>query len=313
MSYRISVGFALVALTLLSVGNLPAMAEPPTPGEQRNFDGIDFVWIPAGSFWMGSPEDEIGRSLREGPVHEVRFDSGFWMSKYEITVEQYMRFVRATDSHHPKWDDPGSDFNIHTGSLPYYRKQGDSITEAKYPIVGVTWHDAVAFAHWLGEQSGHEYRLPSEAEWEYAARAGTTTRYSFGDDPAQLCEYANGVDRSSPNPNWRNSLCEDDWPLSAAPVGSFKPNPFGLYDMHGNVRELVDDCYHQDYLGAPNDGRVWREEDDGDCSQRIWRGGSWNDTPILLRSANRFMSSVNSHNDDLGFRLVMDQPENSSR
>ncbi len=293
----------LLATTLAAINAWAEDATGAAPIREKTVEGMTFVWIPSGDFLMGATADEPGHSSREVAQHPVHIAQGFWMGKYEVTVAQYTRFSEAMPSHEPRWRRAGSMYHMETGTVPYYRKLGDAVTGSEQPVVGVDWHDAMAFAQWMSQQSGMDCGLPSEAEWEYAARAGSSSRYSFGDDPAELCKYANGADSTSPNPNWRNSLCADDYTLQAAPVGSFLPNAFGLYDMHGNVREWVADCYHVNYMDAPDDGRIWQEENNGDCTQRMYRGGSWNDVAKLLRSASRYMSAVGNHLDDLGFRL----------
>jgi formylglycine-generating enzyme required for sulfatase activity len=153
-----------------------------------------------------------------------------------------------------------------------------------HPVVGVSWEDAKAYVEWLGRETGQPYRLPSEAEWEYACRAGTTTRYSWGDDPPTP-EHANfGRNKGG-----------------TTAVGSYPPNPWGLYDMDGNVLEWVEDCWNESYSGAPRDGSAWTS---GDCSLGVVRGGSWLDLPGLLRSAFRGRNVRLFRNNNLGFRVA---------
>ena len=155
-------------------------------------------------------------------------------------------------------------------------------------MVGVSWNDSVAFVKWLSEKTGKPYRLPSEAEWEYAARAGTTTRYPWGDDPGE--NRANFHDSGS---RWSGE--------QTSPVGSFEPNAFGLYDMIGNVWEWLQDCWNDSYKGAPRDGRAWES---GDCGLRVVRGGSWYDNPGNARVASRVRIEPTIRVSDLGFRLA---------
>ncbi len=171
----------------------------------------------------------------------------------------------------------------------------------RLPGDSVTWDEAQAYARWLGAMTGSSCRLPSEAEWEYAARADTTTEYAL------------------PAPNGSNDIagkglancggCGSQWDNEqSAPVRSFKPNAWGLYDMHGNVWEWVQDCWHETYKGAPNDGRAWEEEDEGACSVRVLRGGSWNNNQDNARSANRNRNNPNNRNNNIGFRVVCASP-----
>src|SRR5262249_449287 len=143
-------------------------------------------------------------------------------------------------------------------------------------VINLSWNDARQYVAWLSRKSGKSYRLLTEAEWEYAARAGTTTRFSWGNTESDLCGYANGADLTAKDKNasWAAS-CRDGH-VNTAPVGSFKPNPFGLHDMHGNVWEWVEDNWHPHYQGAPTDGSVWQG---GDSSLRVQRGGSWSNYP----------------------------------
>ena len=158
-------------------------------------------------------------------------------------------------------------------------------------MINVSWEDAKAYAAWLSEQTGKRYRLPSESEWEYAARAGTETAYSWGNEI--------GVNRA--NCDGSGSKWSDK---RTSPVGSFEPNAFGLYDMHGNVQEWVEDCWHDNYEGAPTDGSAWTSGDDG--SLAVVRGGSWFNAPRGLRAAYRDRDSPSGRFDNVGFRLVQD-------
>ncbi|MCZ7393076.1 MAG: formylglycine-generating enzyme family protein [Candidatus Methanoperedens sp.] len=203
---------------------------------------MEFVLIPAGEFDMGSPESEKDRDGNEGPVHHVKISKAFYMGKYEVTQKQW-REVMGNDP---------SNF------------KGDNL-----PVESVSWNDVQEFIKKLNEKEGtNRYRLPSEAEWEYAGRAGTTTRYSFGDDESKLGEYAWYAMNSGSRTH---------------EVGQRKSNPWGLYDMHGNVWEWVQDIYHNSYNGAPTDGSAW----EGDGSDRVLRGGCWYDLASYLRSAHR--------------------------
>ena len=264
--------------------------------------GPEMVVIPAGRFRMGCVS---GRDCEneEKPVHEVKIAQPFAMSKYEVTRGEFGRFVAqagyrttaergrgcyvgdgstVTEKSSARWNNPG--FN-----------QSDT-----HPVVCVSWDDAVAYVEWLSSGTGVRYRLPSEAEWEYAARSGSTTKYHFGDDESQLCRYANHADRSV-SFEWRNELCSDGVGLSTAGVGSYRPNDFGLYDMYGNVREWVQDCANEGYAGAPSDGSAWTS---GDCGYRVLRGGSWDDKPGNLRTASRGRGTTDDRSDSIGFRVA---------
>ncbi|MDQ6954897.1 MAG: SUMF1/EgtB/PvdO family nonheme iron enzyme, partial [Mariprofundaceae bacterium] len=229
-------------------------------GEERVFDGITFVWIPQGEFMMGS--DSSGSS-DEKPVHKVRFKQGFWMGKYEVTQAQW----QAVMEENPRY-----------------------FTNDSHPMEGMSWGHIQKFIHSLNGLTGKRFRLPTEAEWEYAARAGSTSKYSWGDRVSSNKANCKGC-----GSRWDNS--------KTAPVGSFKPNSFGLYDMNGNVWEWVEDCYHDDYNEAPTDGGAWRN---GNCGKRVLRGGSWGYFSFDMRSANRHRNSIDARNNNNGFRLVQD-------
>ena len=266
----------LVATTLIwSPMEFPVAAQtatstlPPTqPGRMfrdtmRAGMGPLMVVIPAGRFMMGCVS---GRECmrRELPVHEVEIERPFAMSVYEVTFEDYDRFTYAARA-----DDWG------------YGRGGR-------PVINVSWTSAERYVRWLSDQTGHLYRLPSEAEWEYAARAGSATMYSWGDDI--------GWNRA----NCRG--CGSQWDRKqTAPVGLFAPNRFGLYDMHGNVREFVQDCYNTSYDEAPADGSAWLA---GDCSARVARGGAFFQGPNYSRAASRWVVGKNEESFTYGFRVV---------
>ncbi len=259
----------------------------------------DWVQIPAGEFLMGSPASDQEASDIERPQHSVKITRPFKMSRYEVTFEDYDRFAAATNR--PSASDSGFG--------------GEN--RQHLPVINVSWEDAVAYAKWLSQESGKHFRLPTEAEWEYAARAGTDAKRFWGDDPAKSCEFANVFDkRNQANIRDRFSVpviwaahhnCEDAY-FAIAPVGSFKPNPWGLYDMLGNVWEWVQDCSHNDYLEAPLlASQSWGTENNGDCSKHGVRGGSWFVAPSYVRVANRSWDPSADRGTGLGFRLVQDQ------
>jgi len=214
----------------------------------------EMVVVQAGSFMMGSPATEPGRDPNEsdtaGRQHAVAFSKPFAISKFEVTFEEWGECVAYGDC--SKVSDNG------WGG-------------AKQPVINVSWDDAETYVKWLARMTGKAYRLPSEAEWEYAARAGTQTAYSWGDEFSKGHANCNGCDSQ-----WDNAR--------PAPVGSFAANAWGLYDMQGNVWQWVGDCYHDNYDGAPTDGSLWPP---GDCQQRVMRGGSVYSIPRRLRPADR--------------------------
>jgi formylglycine-generating enzyme required for sulfatase activity len=220
---------------------------------------IEFVLIPSGKFMMGSPSDEQDGYIFEYPVHEVAIKNSFYTGKYPVTQKQWERVMGSTPSHF----------------------KGEYL-----PVESVSLNDVQEFIKKLNEmESTFKYRLPSEAEWEYACRAGTTTRYSFGDNDSKLENYA-----------WYDKNSND----RTHPVGQKSPNPWGLYDMHGNIWEWCPDKWHKSYDGAPSDGSVWES---GDHSSGVVRSGA---NAKLCRSANRGWHQPNSPARRLGFRLVRD-------
>jgi len=235
--------------------------------------------VQGGVFCMGSDYGDTD----EQPVHAVCIQS-FYMSVYEVTFEEYDRFVHATGRNRP---------------------DAMGLARGKHPVVKVSWYDAKAYSQWLSEQTGSNYRLPSEAEWEYAARSGSDARYGFGDDDRLLCKYANVMDQlySETLYSSRAVPCRDGY-FSSAPVGSYLPNNFGLYDMHGNVQEWVEDCYHPYMTFAP--APVFSEQEPA-CSYRVVRGGNWGGEIYDVRSSARVGMKAGWDEDELtGFRLARD-------
>jgi len=231
--------------------------------------GPEMVVIPAGTFRMG---DIQGVGYKdEQPVHDVSV-ARFAMGRYEVTVGEYLRFVQATGSHAPEWLEEGNEYNIHTGTKNFYKQMGSALTNENHPIVGVSWNDVTAYAEWLSEQTGQQYRLPTEAEWEYAARAGTKTKYWWGNEIG------------SNNANCWNSSCGDSFEYTA-PVGSFEANPFGLFDVSGNLWEWTCSEYEKKYSGKEQ-YCLNKREGDG-ASLFVLRGGSWSSDALRMRSAVR--------------------------
>ncbi len=237
--------------------------------------GPAMVFIAGGKFQMGSdPKMDSETDKDEQPRHEVTIKA-FYIGKHEVTFAEYDAFAKISKREPP--DDKG-----------WGRGQR--------PVINVDWQDAVAYADWLSNQTGKRYRLPNEAEWEYVARAATNTKYWWGDDIQQNGQV------------WANcDGCGNEWSgKQTSPVGSFKPNAFGIHDTAGNVWEWVQDCWHDDYQGAPTDGSAWLEVDKGDCTRRVIRGGSWYIGPRRLRSAFRNRYNADERGSLLGFRLAQD-------
>lgn len=263
----------------------------------------EMVALPAGSFSMGSPVSESGRQDDEGPVHIVSIPRPFAIGKYEVTMSEFSAFVNQTGYSPDGACHTWTDGEWKTDAAVSWRSPGYPVA-ATQPVVCVSWNDAKAYTRWLSTQTGQSYRLPSEAEWEYASRAGTTTVRHWGNDVNLGCSYANISDLTARDTysGWTTAECRDGY-LNTAPVGSYGPNAFGLHDTMGNVFEWTEDCKHANYAGAPADGSAWTVG--GDCNARVLRGGSWYVTPPTTRSANRVTYSK-KHRYDVGFRVALD-------
>ncbi|MGA9189611.1 MAG: formylglycine-generating enzyme family protein [Methanosarcina sp.] len=250
----------------------PVVAYPsPLPESIRK---MEFVLIPEGEFMIGSPDDEVGRYDSEGPVHKVTIKNPFNLGKYPVTQKQWVAIMGSNPS----------------------RFKGDDL-----PVEQVSWDDVQEFIQKLNEmERTDKYRLPSEAEWEYACRAGTTTRYSFGDDESKLDEYAWYSGDATYN-EWDQNHYKIQKEGSTHPGDQKNPNKWGLYDMHGNVWELCQDSWHDNYNEAPSDGRAWK---DGNSSVRVIRGGGWNLHAASCRSANRSKNYPVDSYDYISFRLL---------
>ena len=268
----------------------PAVGKfPPWPGEAFRDcpDCPEMVVIPAGSFTMGSPAGEAGRYDDEGPRHRVTISRAFALGKYEVTFAEWDACARAGGcSHRPKDQGWG---------------------RGNRPVINVSWDDAKAYVRWLARKTGQEYRLPGEAEWEYAARAGTATARYWGEDADRACDYGNVHDRTSKSENkfdWAHHDCRDGY-AKTAPVGSFRANDFGLHDVLGNVWEWVGDCWNDSYKGGPSDGSAWTT---GNCTRRVLRGGSWISLPRFVRAAFRERYATGNRNNIYGFRVARTLP-----
>ncbi len=241
-----------------------ALSQVDNPDDTETFTspstGMEFILIPAGEFNLGSPPEEKERFDSESPVHKVKINTSFYLGKSAVTQKQWKKIMGDNLSHFKGED---------------------------RPVEMVTWKEVQEFVAKMNEMEGTDkYRLPSEAEWEYACRAGAQTSYFFGEDKSKLKEYAWYAGNSGSKTH---------------PIGQKKPNPWGLYDMHGNIWEWVQDEWHEDYNGSPSNGNAWEE---GNILDRVSRGGSWYCNTELCRSACRFRRKPDSRFGNLGFRML---------
>ena len=288
-------------------------------------DCPQLVIVPPGRFQMGSLVDKPERP--EGPLREINIDYFFALGRYEVTVAQYRQFMESTGhrpsgncrvwidgtlpagASHPRpepetdgpWrgfvNDPASDWRN-----PQWRRDVNDDD----PIVCVNWRDALAYVDWLAEITGQPYRLPTEAEWEYVARAGTSGSFPWGDNAALGCEHANIYDQSAAsafNFPWDGEACDDGF-AAVAPVGQFRPNRFGVFDIVGNVWEWTQDCYQAYYPEEPVDGSA--VEVKGDCETRTVRGGSWITATVRQRPTFRGRDPEEAKYSYFGFRVARD-------
>lgn len=234
----------------------------------------EMVVIPAGGFTMGSPATEPGRYSDEDPQRQVTIARQFAAGKFEVTFDEWDACVREGGCDH---------FPSDSGWV-----------RGRRPVTNVSWDDAKQYVQWLSRKTGRNYRLLTEAEWEYVARAGTTTAFSFGSTiaPQQANYHTEEFYADNPVAVSRGQT---------APVGSYAPNAYGLHDVHGNVWEWTEDCWNANYSGAPTDGSAWVA---GNCFLRVLRGGSWSSGPWTLRSAFRSLFIASGRSTDYGFRLA---------
>jgi formylglycine-generating enzyme required for sulfatase activity len=252
----------------------------------------EMVVVPAGEFVMGSPQSESGHA-DEKPQHTARFAAPFVVSRFEVTFREWDACTAA-------------------GKCP--QAADDGYGRDNFPAINVSWRDAQGYVAWLSEKTGKRYRLLSESEWEYAARAGTTTAWFWGpeDDSygsRKACEYANTHDEAGKDAHpmyvWSHHQCNDGY-AENAPTGRYKANPFGLHDMLGNVREWVQDCHQEGYAGATADGSVRGHA--GACEKRVVRGGAWVDGASTARSAYRYAETEGFRNYQVGLRVARELP-----
>lgn len=325
--------FVWAGSSLLSACGTPAAS----PAAVTNTLGMALVRIPAGEFTMGSElpdarwrqtfpsigEERMAKLGDERPAHRVRITHDFYLGRTEVTVGQFRRFLEAS-GHVPEsiadgtgaygWNpayDPATSRrgDAFEGRDPRYSWQNTGFPQTdEHPVVNVTWHDAVAMADWLSRTEGRRYRLPSEAEWEYACRAGTRTHFHSGDDPASLAGVANLFDPGSAAlwPQWRaHAAPREDGFVFTAPVASFAPNAFGLYDMHGNGWEWTADWHDDDtYARSPADDPQGPAEGE----VKVRRGGSWHTWPFYARCGFRNWNTPETRYVLVGFRLLMEAP-----
>lgn len=331
-------GASLLALAGCAglAGTTPS-APPPNKQVWTNSLGMEFVQLPAGSFWMGSEEtvEELAAAYPlldasrfkaladEAPVHQVHISRPFWLGKHEVTLGQFRLFLQASGhvpesvadgtggyGYNPEYDPAtttrGDAFE---GRSPRYRWDNPGFAQADdHPVVNVTWNDAQAMAQWLTQREGVRYRLPTEAEWEYACRAQSRTRYPHGNDPATLTRYANVFDQAAAPywPRWRqHALPGSDGHAFTAPVGSHEPNAWGLHDMLGNVWEWVAD-WHDDTYYARSPQTDPQGPETG--SVRVRRGGSWHTWAFYARCSYRNWNTPQTRYTLVGFRLLREAP-----
>jgi formylglycine-generating enzyme required for sulfatase activity len=306
---------SLPAVLLLASFGAAGAQEARAPQSFRDCDRCpEMVVIPAGAFVLGTAPSDLpaGADPAEGQSVLLRIPRPFALGRYEVTRGEFDRFVAAT-GHEARpgcrtWDDALGRFNDDARRTWQNPGRPREPTPA-HPVNCVSFADAQAYVTWLARQTGKRYRLPSEAEWEYAARAGSGFLRPWGDAPEAGCDQANVYDRSGHAAHRLGltpAACADGH-ADLAPAGSLEANAFGLHDMLGNVAEWVEDCYTGSYVGRPRDARAWTWL--GGCTRRVQRGGSWVSTPDEARSAARVGVDSGQHADFAGFRVAMDLDE----
>lgn len=275
--------------------------------------GPQMVVVPHGVFRMGAPPTERGGTDTERPMRAIRFARGFAMSNTEVTVGEFRRFVDATQyrarsarrGYSMVYDQRSGNF-VRRGRVDWNHDYRGRPAREDHPVIHVSAKDAAAYAQWLAERTGHRYRLPSEAEFEYAVRGGRETPYPWGEGPPPpgTGNFTGQGDRSPNGRRWQNAFrgyIDGSW--GPAPVARYQPGRFGLHDLAGNVSEWVADCWHASYRRAPRDQRAWVNPG---CRQRTIRGGSWASSPDQARSAWRQGLDADTTNARIGFRVVRD-------
>ena len=326
----------VINITLLVLmSSLAQAVRASEPEVITNSIGMNLVAIPAGEFMMGAEEDRADTLNKfpycdpkwldgELPRHKVRITKSFYLGQYEVTLNEFLKFyhdakykIEAERDGKPSW---GYENNRLVESIRF--RPWDPVgwkIETNHPAIYVTWNDAVAFCEWLSKKEGQTYRLPTEAEWEYACRAGSNSRYSFGDEPEELIRFANAADADR-KVGFENAkiatfadgkktdtsipfpfLSRRDGYAWTAPVGKFRPNAFGLYDMHGNAWEWCADWYAEDYY---KESPVDDPQGPSAGSSRVARGGGYSSTPVNLRCAYRNDVAPSYRDSRSGFRVV---------
>ena len=318
----------ILAVLLLAPGDSHLLAQQRNPGEaatkvrtpsptprkkqlRHRAEGTVFrdcagcpemVVIPAGSVIVGSPDGEAGRTGREEPQHTVAIPNAIGLGKYEVTKAQFARFVRKTGHTTSGGCFVWSGNKYEQDASKDWRHPGFAQTD-RDPVVCVNWSDAKAYTRWLTKKAGKRYRLPTEAEWEYAARAGDQTSRPWGDNASDACRYANVADATAKHEvpgtaSWIFHECDDKHAYTA-PGGSYRRNAFGLYDMLGNVWEWTEDC-QSDQIAGTND----RNRSSAECGRHVLRGGAWVDSPAYVRYDFRFFIGPDDRDFYIGFRVA---------
>lgn len=288
----------------------PRAAESTAPFQDCP-DCPAMVRVPAGTFTIGTPTaagaDAATRAESQAMI--VRFARPFALGRTEVTRREFAAFVTDTEyeskANCRTWSDTLGRY-ADDRSRTWQNPGRPAELRDELPVTCVSWSDALAYVKWLARKTGKPYRLPSESEWEYAARAGSTATRPWGDAAADACTYANVYDAAAQRTyafGWDAAPCDDGF-ADVAPVASVKPNAFGLHDMLGNVAEWVEDCATDSYVGRPRDGRAWVWI--GGCQRRIQRGGSWLSPPERTRSAFRSDGAIEDRADYVGFRVALD-------
>jgi formylglycine-generating enzyme required for sulfatase activity len=259
--------------------------------------------IAAGSFTMGTADSEAGREPDEGPQRVVTLATDFALGAFEVTRQQFAAFTQAAGYRVEPgcfYIDPQARRWVDDAKLSW-RNPG-FFQDDDHPVTCVSFADAQAYVAWLTDRTGRGYRLPTEAEWEYAVRGGTQSSRFWGDSPGDSCRFANAVDETARAtfPGWQYAPCEDGY-IYTSPVGRFAANPLGLFDMPGNLWEWVADCWVETHHGAPDDGGA---RADGNCERRVIRGGAWDDEHEDLRSGNRLAVPAARRYNTIGIRVV---------
>ena len=301
-----------VSLLSLAAALAPAAraADPLAPFKDCP-DCPEMQRVLPGTFVMGTPsaDPHVAETRAESQAVIVRIPRAFALGRTEVTLREYRAYLADSgyDAKAPcvAWDDNLLRFNADRARGPENPGRPREVRDDQ-PVSCVSWLDAKAYAQWLAHKTGKAYRLPSEAEWEYAARAGGNSRWPWGDATADGCEFANLYDLASREQfafGWEPVRCRDRYP-DVAPAGALRANAFGLYDMIGNVAEWVEDCYTDSYVGRPRDGRAWVWT--GGCTRRVQRGGSWASPAERARSASRDAAEPMLRAGTVGFRIALD-------